>query len=104
MATSALTIMIRGARHDQRDFHFIPQADQAITQFCFLIEGLDLILQMTQLANGARQTVAGADQAYIMPHDILNRLHVTLNQCRIRIVDQSTFIPRWNILAAWDWE
>ena len=59
---------------------------------------------MAQLADRARQAVAGTDQANIMPHDVLNRLHIALDQRGIGIIDQSAFIPRWNILAGWNRE
>src|SRR5271157_4458143 len=104
MTAAALTIMISGLGDDQRNLHRISQSDQAIAQFCFLIKGFDLVLQMAQLTNSTRQPVAGTDQADIMPHDILNRLHIALDQRRIGIMDQTAIIPRRNILAGWDWE
>ncbi len=104
MAASALTIVVGGLGHDQRDLHRIPQSDQTVAQFRFLIKGFDLVLQMAQLTDRARQPVAGTDQADIMPHDILNGLHIALDQCRIGIIDQSAFIPRRNILAGGNWK
>ena len=85
MAASRLAIMLRGVSDDQCHFHGVAQADQAVTQFSSAIKSLDLIPQMTQLANRAGETVGIAREADVVPHDVLNRLHIALNQSWVGI-------------------
>lgn len=79
MTTAALAIVLRRLRHDERDFNGIPKPDQTVRQFRRPVERLNLIPQMSQLSNRTRQPVGAADQPDVMPHDVLNGLHVTLD-------------------------
>ncbi len=100
MAASALAVMQGCLGYNERHLDGISQTDQTIAQFCVAVKSLDLIHQMAQLADCPREPVAAADQTDIMPHDVLNRLHIPLYQCRIGVGDQAAFIPGWDILSA----
>ena len=67
----------------------VPQSDQAIAQLGDAVERLDLVLQVPQFADGARKPVAGADQSHVMPHDVLDGLHIALDQRRVGVLRQA---------------
>ena len=48
---------------------------------------------MPQFPNGAGEAVAVADQPDVVPHDILNGLHVSLDKRRVGFGDQAAVIP-----------
>ena len=99
MAPAALTVMLRGLCHDQRGFDRVAQADETVAEFGGAVERLDLVLQVTQLADGARETVAAADKSHVVPHDVLDGLHVALDQRGVAVVGQTAFVPRWHVVA-----
>src|SRR5688500_7986699 len=101
MTSPTLAVVLRRLRYDQRDLNRIAQSDQSVGKFGRAIKRLDLIPQVTQFANRARETFATAHQTDVVPHDVLNRLHVTLNQRRIGISAQAALVPRWNVVEPW---
>src|SRR5689334_489174 len=94
MTTSTLPVVLRSLRDDQRDLDGIAQPDQSVREFRRAIERFDLIPEVAQLANRTRKAVGTAHQTDVVPHDVLNRLHVALNQRRIGISAESTLVPR----------
>lgn len=86
MAPTTLPIMLCGLCHDQRGFHGVSQSDETVAEFGGAIERLDLVLQVAQLADGARETVAATDESHVVPHDVLDGLHVALDQRRVAVV------------------
>src|SRR5262245_36807050 len=97
MASTALSIVLRSVCDDQRYFDGIAQTNQPIRQLRASIKGLDLVPQVAQFANRARQAVRASDQPDVVPHDVLNRLHVALDQRRIGFRTQATLVPWWNV-------
>src|SRR4029079_16418605 len=97
VAATALTIVLRRLRDDERHFNPISQPDQPIGKLRRPVKRLDLVPQVAQLANRTRQTIRATYEPDVMPHDVLNRLHVALDQRRIRVGTQPTLIPRRNI-------
>src|ERR1051326_7258968 len=98
VTTATLPVVLSGLRHDQRYFNRVTQTNQTIRQLRASVKRLDLIPEMAQLANRTRQSIATAYEPDVMPHDVLNRLHVTLDQSGIRLVSQTTLIPRRNVI------
>src|ERR1044072_6075228 len=98
MTTATLPVVLRRLRDDQRHFNRITQSNQNIRQLRRSIKRLDLIPEMTQLTNRSRQSFATAHEPDVVPHDVLNGLHVTLDQRRVRLVSQTTLIPRRNTI------
>lgn len=99
MAPATLPVMLCGLCHDQRGFDRVAQADETVAEFGGAVEGLDLVLQVTQLADGARETVATADESHVVPHDVLDGLHIALDQRRVAVVGQAAFVPRGHAVA-----
>src|ERR1041384_2616421 len=97
MTAAALPVVLRRLRHDQRHFTRVPKPDQTVRQFRRPVKRLNLIPQMSQLAYRTRESIGTAHEPDVVPHDVLNRLRVTLNQRRIRFIFQTTLIPPWNI-------
>src|SRR5215212_9935216 len=56
---------------------------------------------MAQLANCSRQPIGSAHKSHIVPHDVLNCLHVALNQRGVRFSTQTTLIPGRNVFKLW---
>ena len=63
VTAAALAVVAGGLADDQAHFDGVAQADQAVAQLGLAVEGLDLVLQVAQLADGAREPVAGARPA-----------------------------------------
>src|SRR5688572_401950 len=101
MTSTTLPVVLRRLRYDQRDLNRIAQSDQSVGKFCRSIKRFDLVPQVTQFANRARETIATAHQSDVVPHDVLNRLHVTLNQRRIGISAQAALVPRRDVVKTW---
>ena len=99
MAASTLPVMLRGLCHDQRGFDRVAQADETVAEFGGAIERLDLVLQVTQLTNGARETVAATNESHVVPHNILDGLHVALDQRGVAVVGQPAFVPRGDVVS-----
>src|SRR5712691_8280472 len=93
MAAATLTIVQSGLRNDQRNLDGISQANQTIVELGGSIEGLNLIPKVAQLPNCPRDSFGAAHQSHVVPHNVLNSLHVTLYQGRVCVCDQSAFIP-----------
>ena len=98
MTTTTLPVVLRRLRHDQRHFNRVTQTNQTIRQLSRSIKRLNLIPEMTQLTNRTRQSITAAHQSNVVPHDVLNGLHVALDQSRVRLISQTTLIPRRNII------
>jgi hypothetical protein len=79
MAAAALAIMQGSLGYNQSNFYSVPQAYQAVTQPGCAIKRLDLIPQVAQLTDGARKAIRAAHQPNIMPHDVLDSLHIPLD-------------------------
>src|ERR1051326_9434165 len=89
VTTATLPVVLRGLRHDQRYLNRVTQTNQTIRQLRASVKRLNLIPEMAQLANRTRQSIATAYESDVVPHDVLNRLHVTLDQSGIRLVSQT---------------
>ena len=63
MTAATLPVVLRRLRHDQRHFNRIAQPNQSIRKLRGSIKRLDLVPQVPQLANRARQTIGTAHQA-----------------------------------------
>src|SRR6185503_10883114 len=83
MTSTTLPVVLRRLRHNQRYLNRVAQSDQSIRELCSSIKRLDLIPKVTQLTNGTRQPIRASNQPHVVPHDVLNRLHVALNQRRV---------------------
>ena len=62
MTAPTLPVVLRRLRHDQRHFDRIAQTNQTIRQFRRSIKRLDLIPEVSQLTNRARQPLRTADR------------------------------------------
>ena len=102
MTAAALAVVAGSLPDDQSHFDGVAQADQAVAQLGLAIEGLDLVLQVAQLADGAREPVTGADQAHVVPHDILDGLHIPLDEGRVGFLGQVGFVPGGDVVAGRD--
>jgi hypothetical protein len=89
VTAAALPVMPRGLGNDQRCLDRVTQSDETVAQFDGAVECLDLVLQMAQLTDGAREPFAGADESHVVPHDILDGLHIALDERRVRILRQA---------------
>src|ERR1051325_6137728 len=96
VTTATLPVVLRGLRHDQRYLNRVTQSNQSIRLLRASVKRLNLIPKMPQLANRTRQSIATAYEPDVVPQDVLNRLHGPLDQSGIRLVSQTTFIPRRN--------
>ena len=83
MTAPTLSVVTGGLGDDQAHLDGVTQTDQTVAQLGLTVEGLDLVLHVTQFADGPRESVAGADESHIVPHDVLDGLHVALKQGRI---------------------
>src|SRR6185369_7113626 len=97
MAAAALPVVLRRLRHNQRHFDRIAQSNQTIRQLSRPVKRLDLIPEVSQLTNRARQPVRTAHETNVVPHNVLNSLHVALDQRRIRFSTQTTLVPPRNV-------
>ena len=79
MAAAARAVMPGRLGHDQAHFHRVAQADQAVAQLGAPVKGFDLVLQVAQFAYGAAQPFARAHQPHVMPHHVLDGLHIPLD-------------------------
>lgn len=84
MGTSVLTIVLGSPSDDQGRLNRIAQTDQLITELSDPVKGLDFAPQAAQIADGTRKSFGASHQADIMPHYILDGLHIALDQGRIR--------------------
>jgi len=94
-----VTVVQGSLGDDQGDFYRITQADQTVTQFSGAVECFDFVPQVAKLAYSPGQAFFIACQSDVMPHDILNGLHITLNEGRIGIFEQAAFVPLWYFLT-----
>src|ERR1044072_2759767 len=101
MTAATLTVVLRRLRDDQRYFNRVTQSNQPVRQLRSAIKRLNLVPKVTQLTNRTRQAVGSPHQSDVVPHDVLNGLHVALNQSRIRFISQTTLIPRRTVVKLW---
>src|ERR1044072_7854145 len=55
---------------------------------------------MSQLTYRTRQSIGSAHQPDVVPHDVLNGLHIALNQRRSGLILQTTLVPARNIFES----
>ena len=96
----ALPVVTRGLGNDQRRFDGIAQPNQPVAKLGAAVKHLDFILQVAQFTDGPRKPVAGTDQPNVVPHDILDGLHIALDQRRVRILCQPALIPDGDIVRS----
>src|SRR5712691_7445676 len=101
MATPTLPVMLRSLSYQQSNFNRVAQTYQTIGKLSSTVESFDLVPQVTQFADRSRESFAAAHQADVVPHDVLNRLHIALDQCRVGLGGQSAFIPRRDGSEIW---
>ena len=83
-------------RHNCGRAHGIAQANQTIGHAGNAIELLDLGFQVAQLVQGTLQARDGADQADIVPHDVLNGAHILADESRIWRLGTGR-LPGWDV-------
>lgn len=97
VAPAALSVVAGRLSHDEPDFDGVAQANEAVAEPCFPIKGLDFVLQMTEFTNRAGESLTRTHEPHVVPHDVLDGLHVTLDECRVRLMGQVAFIPAWGV-------
>ena len=93
MAAAALSVVQRRLCHNQRDLDCVSQTDETIVQLRRAIERLNLVPEMTQLPYCSGKSFSAAYQPNVVSHDVLNGLHVALDQGGVRVSYQSAFVP-----------
>ena len=97
MTAPALAIVSGGLGDDNAGFDRVPQADQGVGEFGGAIKRLDFVLHVTALAHRTRQAFARTHQPHIMPHDVLDGLHVAVDECWVCILARVRFIPHGHV-------
>ena len=103
MATPALAVVVGGLGDQECRLHRVAQPDQPVRQPAGPVEVVYLLLQVTEVPEGAREPPLGADQPHVVPHRVLDGPQIAPDEGRVRFL-HSGLLPGRHLLRGDDGE